>query len=327
MGYGIRVETGGGKQAGLISVLVINYNGVDLLAPCLDSLRRSRCRPLEVLILDNGSVDDSVAYARRHHPDFRVLDFGSNRGYAAGNNAGILSSRGRYVLLLNNDTVIDPDALGLLGRYMEQAPQEIGGCMPKLLFHAQPEQVNSVGVGLDRSGNSYSLGREDAAADWSDPREIFCPHGAAALYRREMLDDVGLLDEAFFMFQEEVDLGWRARLRGWRFGLVPEARVWHHEQVASRRANTPTQYLLERNRIWLLTKNAAAATLLRMLPELLRYEWDCLKYCCWKRDASRLRARWDALAGLQPMLRERRRIQRGRRLPESAIRAWLNAPQ
>ncbi len=311
---------------GLLSVLVINYNGVDVLADCVESLSRSRQQPLEVLVLDNGSSDDSIEYVRREHPDVLLHCFGQNLGYAAGNNRGIEASRGRYVLLLNNDTVVDPDALGHLIRHMEQADPSVGGCMPKLLFHEQPELVNSAGVGVDSRGNSYSLGREEQAASWDTPREIFCPHGAAAVYRRKMLDDVGLFDESFFMFQEEVDLGWRARLRGWTFQLIPEARVWHREQVSSRRSGTNTVYYLERNRFWMLVKNAGIGTLARMLPGLLSHELDCLRDSWWKKDGSRLWARLAALTGLPRILCKRRQIQRSRRLPEKAVSRWIGEP-
>jgi GT2 family glycosyltransferase len=234
----------------LVSVIIVNWNGRDYLNECLASLRRQTHRELEVIVVDNASTDGSVDLARSHFPQARYIVNPTNTGFARGNNIGIAAARGEWIALLNNDAVADD-------RWVEQLLAVAGNdpatgmVASKVVYYDRPGMFNSTGVMLypDMTAVNRGIGQADHG-QYQQVDEVFCPYGAAAFYRRSMLDRTGLLDEDYFMFREEDELGWRARLAGWKCLYAPDAVVRHRRSAGSGRGSAMKLYYGERNRLW-----------------------------------------------------------------------------
>jgi GT2 family glycosyltransferase len=252
--------TGTGKP--LVSVVIVNWNGKHLLEECLGSLSQQRFRDFEVIVVDNGSRDGSVEYLRTAHPGVLLVSLPTNTGFAAGSNAGIRASSGNYIALLNNDTRTDPSWLTELVAAAESTPTA-GMWASKILSYDRPDVIDNVGLLLYRDGLARGKGRlEQDHGQYDQPAEALFPSGCAGLYRRQLLDEVGLLDEDFFAYADDVDLGLRGRLAGWGCLYVPTAVVYHRYSSSSSSYSSFKAFLVERNRIWVLLKYFPAEMIL-----------------------------------------------------------------
>src|SRR6185369_12907175 len=202
-----------------LSVVIVNWNSRDDLAECLDSMRAQTYRDLEVIVVDNGSEDGSVAMMKERYAEFKLLDEGENLGFAEGCNRGIAVTTGEWVAMLNNDAVAEPRWAETLVAAAAAGPPELGMLQSLMLFKQRPDVVNSTGIELDRYGGGVDRGEGAARADAQEPADIFCCCAGAAAYRRSMLEQIklksGYFDKQHFMYSEDLDLGWRARLAGW----------------------------------------------------------------------------------------------------------------
>ena len=317
---------------GLVSVVIANFNGRELLGECLESLRHQTYSACEVIVVDNGSTDGSGEWLSEHFPEVKLVRLPSNRGFAGGSNAGIAVARGEFVAILNNDTVVAPTCLEELVRVAADQP-DVGMVAAKLLFWNQPNIINSTGIAIDRVGIAWD--RYGGQLDESDEAtvDVFGPCGAAALYRRAMLDDVGAFDEDFFCYLEDVDLAWRARLAGWRCLSAPKARVIHHHSATSVENSPFKRYHLGRNKVWLIAKNYPWPEIALYLPVILIYDaatvllaplFDRRPATTPIRVAS-LTGRLAGVAGLAGALAKRRVIQRQRRIPSWRVLASMES--
>lgn len=254
-----------------IAVLIVNWNSRDDVLAALRSLRAQSDPDVHTLVVDNGSTDGSVDAIAREFPEVQVLEAGENLGFAEGNNRGIEATRSDWVFLLNNDATADPGCIARLREAAEAAPADVGMLQALMVFTARPTHVNSSGVVVHDTGqvvDRHFAQPIEAALGAGPP---FCPTGGAALYRREMLErtrlPTGYLSRDFFMYYEDVDLGWRCRLAGYRAGFVPEARVHHRfGGSARRRGSTFTFTQCRVNRIATQVQNASVAFALRTAP-------------------------------------------------------------
>lgn len=238
----------------MVSVIIVNWNGRHLLGECLDSLMAQRFLDFEIILVDNGSHDGSVDFVREHYPAVRLIVLDENRGFSEGSNVGIRCATGRYVALLNNDTKADPGWLEQLVYAAEAAPAA-GMWASKILSYANPRIIDNVGLLIYRDGLARGRGRlEYDDGRFDQAAEALLPSGCAALYRKAVLDEIGLFDEKFFAYADDVDLGLRARLAGWGCIYVPTARVYHKYSASSSSYSPFKVFLVERNRIWVLLK-------------------------------------------------------------------------
>jgi GT2 family glycosyltransferase len=254
------------REPGLISVIVVNWNGFACLPECLDSLERQSYCHVELLVVDNGSTDESRPWLRsRCAGKWKLIELPENRGFAGGVNTGIRAARGEFVALLNNDAVADRSWLSSLVDAMDDPA--VGMAASKILFYDQREIIDKVGHlfypdGLNRGRGAGEFDR----GQFDRSEEILFPDGCAALYRHGMLDDVGMFDEQFFAYGDDADLGLRARWRGWSCRYVPAARVFHRHSRSLGKYSPRKAFLVERNRFWVAMK-------LLPMPLLLISPW------------------------------------------------------
>jgi GT2 family glycosyltransferase len=210
-----------------VSVILLNWNGVHLLPTCLASLRKQTLQDFEIIVPDNGSTDGSRAFLAEQHPDVQVIRFDRNMGFCLAMNAGMRRAAGEFVFALNNDTELDPRCLEELVAVMRAKP-EVGTCATKMVYYDEPGLINSAGHACNDEGVVVDLGRRQRDSAWFDqPREVLGACAGACLYRKTMLDEIGLYDPDFFISYEDIDIGWRAQLAGWRARYVPTAVVRH----------------------------------------------------------------------------------------------------
>lgn len=330
-----------------VSIVILNWNGLRYLKDCLTSLQAQTYTDFEVILVDNGSTDGSAEWVAKHFPQVRLIRNEVNLGFAAANNQAICASTAPYVATLNNDTRVEPDWLAALVAAAERNPN-IGMCASKMLFADRPDVINSagicldaVGIAWDRCGGELDEGRETKSGDDShratsavpgvssaagdgglrggchhqiEGVDVFGPCAGAALYRRAMLDRIGLFDEDFFAYLEDVDLAWRARLAGWRCLYVPAARVYHMHSATSIEGSPFKSRLLGRNKVWLIVKNYPMPRLLLYLPLIVLYDLAAVLFALVvRRDVHAWRGRWEGLKGLPGVWRKRRAVQALRR--------------
>ena len=250
-----------------VSVVIPNWNGRRFLHTCLQSLFQQEFADLEVVLVDNGSADDSVTFVQSEFPQVRLLAFPENRGFTGAVNAGIMASRGRYVFVLNNDTELDRGCVGALVAGIESGP-DVASVGPKILDFQDRSHLGGIGDGYTFAGVPSSVGfLERDEGQFEEPIEIFSVSGCAALYRRTALDDVGLLDDDFFAYYEDVDLGFRLQMARYRCLYVPTALVYHvGSGTTGGRLNPFTVRQMAQNMVGLAVKNLPARVLLSVLP-------------------------------------------------------------
>ncbi len=237
-----------------VTVVIPNWNGIRWLPGCLDGLAAQTFQDFDVILVDNGSTDGSVDYTRHAFPQVKIIRLRHNVGFAAAANAGIRASHSPYVALLNNDTVPRTLWLDALMDAIERSPPSVGSVASKMLRMENPELVDDAGDLLSWQGGAYKRGHGDRAAEYETPVEVFSACAGAALYRRQFLEDVGLFDERFWAYLEDVDVGLRGQLRGFRCEYVPTAEVLHHGQGSAIPGRRYVR-LVTRNRLLLFLKN------------------------------------------------------------------------
>lgn len=289
----------------LISIVIVNFNGLRYLGPCLSSLGIQSYEPYEIVLVDNGSSDGSAGYVRTHFPGVILVETGTNRGFAGGTNAGIKEAHGDFILTLNNDTIADTKFLENLVKPMITGTR-IGMCASKMLF---PDgRINSTGICISRSGAAWDRGILEAdVGQYEDEAEVFGPCAGAALYRRAMLDEIGLFDEDFFLYMEDVDLAFRARWAGWHCRYIPTARVIHIHGGTTGINSEISVYYGNRNLLWYVIKNFPGRTLLICLPWIVcRNCAEIPFYLFQGRGRAIVRAKFDSMKGIRKMWRKRK---------------------
>lgn len=284
----------------LVSSIVVTWEKRELVLECLASLDAAAARvdgPCETVLVDNGSTDGTVDAVRAAFPGVVVVALEENAGFAGGVRAGVAAARGEWLALVNNDATLDPACLARLVEAGRSAP-DVGAVAAQMRFADRPDVINSAGIDVDRLGVAVDR-KLGAPADPEDApvEEVFGASGGAALLRRAMLDEIGGLDPRFFAYLEDVDLAWRARAAGWRALYVPGAVVLHHHSVTSRHGSPFKHFLVGRNRVRVLARNATTRDLLRFGPAILLYDLAQVAYvAATTRSASALRGR---LAGVR----------------------------
>lgn len=254
-----------------VSVVVVSWNSRDDLRDCLDSLRAQKGGELEIIVVDNGSEDDTVEMVRDDFPEVVLIDAGENIGFAEGCNRGIEVAQGEWIATLNPDAIAAPSWISELRAAIAGGGPKLGMLQSKILFKNRPDVTNSTGVLIFYDGSAYDRDYNKPARPDDVQEEIFCVSAGAAIYRRTMLEEVrlptGHFDRTFFMYFEDVDLGWRCRLAGWEAAYVPTAAVYHRFHAsASKRGEHFVSLQCRQNRLRTLIKNGSLGFVLRGMP-------------------------------------------------------------
>jgi GT2 family glycosyltransferase len=250
---------------------VLNLNGRGFLDDCLGAVLGQELEGgFEVILADNGSSDGSVEHVTGRYPAVRILRMGSNLGFASGNNCAMRAALGADLVLLNNDTRVQPGWLHALTAAAASDPR-VGAVTSKLVFADRPQVLQNTGLLLLSDGGGGDRGTGEVDRGQYDRREeVFGFCGAAALLRRDALDDAGMFDETFFAYYEDTDLSWRLRLRGWKILFEPAAVVWHAHSATSREGSAFFTFHADRNRLFTLVKDARPRFVVRSLWALVR---------------------------------------------------------
>jgi GT2 family glycosyltransferase len=302
-----------------VSVVIVSWNGRAYLDACLTAVAAQVGVNAETILVDNGSTDGTVAFVRERFPRVEVVALAENLGFAGGNNAGARRARGRFIALLNNDTVPEAGWLRALRGGIDEA-QRFLLATSRIVYMHDPRIIDSAGDGLLRWGGAFKRhhgGPVDAALI---SEEVFGVCGAACLMPKAVFDELGGFDEDFFASHEDVDLSYRARLLGYRCRYVADAIVRHHGSATLGRLSESAVFHGQRNLEWVYVKNTPAPLLVRTLPGHVLYNVAAAAYFTRAgRAGTFLRAKLAAVRGLSVALRKRAVVQRARRVPAGAI--------
>jgi len=310
-------------DGGMLSVIIVTWNGLRYLPDCLAALLPQLPNDAEVIIVDNGSTDGTCAWLRQHYPEVTVVALHENAGFAGGTVAGLRVAHGDLLLLLNNDAFVEPGFVAALLGVMRTC-DDIGAAGGVLTFAHRPDLVASAGIRLRRDGVALDAWPGRDVSDLPlHPVAIAGPSGAAAPYRRAMLDDIGLLEPSFFAYLEDVDLALRWLLRGWQSVVVPTARARHVYSATSGQGSPFKQRLLGRNRLQVIVRCFPTRLLIRCLPTMLLYDMLAVSYAVVRQQPAMIEGRVAALRELPRLLSERHEIQKRRTVPLADIERWL----
>jgi len=240
----------------------------------LKSLQKTTCSDCEIIVVDNASEDGTRNMLQREFPGIRCLALPENLGFAEGCNRGIAVAKGEWIATLNQDTLLDSQWLVEMQTQIKDSSQDLGMLQPRMLFMEEPERINSKGIALTASGFGIDRGFREPVGAGDRVEEIFCPTAGAALYRKSMLDGVrlqtGYFDRHFFMYGEDLDLGWRCRLAGWKALYVPMATVYHHYQGSVvKKTKQYADAQIHKNRVRSLLKNGSLKMIFRNLNHVM----------------------------------------------------------
>ena len=302
-----------------VSVIILNWNGRQYLPECLDSLTAQIYRNFETILVDNGSTDGSAEYVREHYLWVRLISLPDNTGFAAGNNRGLQEAGGDFIVTLNNDTKVDPAFLAELVR-IALADNRIGMVAAKMRNYYRPDRLDAAGLKIGCNGLGYNIGIGEIDDGRYDNVPLFGPCGGAALYRREMLDEIGFFDPDFFAYYEDFDLAWRARLAGWKALAAPQALVYHVHSATGGEMSTFKVYYTQRNKWFVIAKNWPSALFRRHLASILFA--DLAAFCLAVlrgRGLTSMRARRDVIREFARLMKKRRAIQERRTLSDRQV--------
>ena len=264
-----------GEENKKVSIIVVNWNGEGFLNDCLSALSDQTYANYEIILVDNGSSDNSVCLTREKFPQVKIAALRENKGFTGGNAAGLEVAQGPYIALVNNDARPDKTWLENLLQPMLR-DRSIGICASKLIFE-NSLILNSAGDGITTAavGFNRGLGKDPALFNGADL--VFSACGAAVLYRRRMLAEIGFLDDNFFLYDEDTDLSFRAQLAGWKCVYVPNAIAFPQSQRHRRPAKRhPCLLSYPQFGIRLDQKHAARFDAPIRAPEILSGDWFIL---------------------------------------------------
>lgn len=238
-----------------VTIIIPNYNGKHFMEPCLASLKEQTCQDYKVLVIDNASTDGSLEYMKEHYPKIEVIALDKNYGFSKAVNVGIQHSTTPYVILLNNDTTVDPHYVEEMVKAIERSPR-IFSVSSKMIQMYHPELIDSAGDLYTLLGWGVCRGTGRPVSNYTEADEIFTACAGAAIYRRSAFSKIGYFDENHFAYLEDIDVGYRAKIYGYKNTYCPTALVYHvGSGTSGSKYNSFKVKLSARNNIYLNYKN------------------------------------------------------------------------
>ena len=306
-----------------ISIVVVTWNGREYLDACLRAAEAQQGVSAEIIVVDNGSTDGTAEFVRTTFPHVRVIALAENRGFAGGNNAGAHEACGEYLAFLNNDTVADVGWLRALHAGIDRTTG-FALTTSRIVYMHDPGVVDSAGDGMLRCGGAFKRHHGESVGRAGATTEVFGVCGAACLMPKAVFDELGGFDDQFFASHEDVDLSYRARLRGYRCRYVSEAIVRHHGSATLGRVSAWAVFQGQRNLEWTYLKNTPAWLLVRTLPGHLLYMLvAAAHFARMGLLMTFVRAKVAAIAGLPAVSRKRLLVQRTRTIGATGIEPHL----
>lgn len=252
-----------------VTVIIPNLNGRSYLEDCLSSLRKQTCTEFVTILVDNGSSDGSAEFVQENFPEVRIHRFDTNTGFCGAVNAGIRMSDTPYVILLNNDTVCHEKFVEALLRGIHSRPG-IFSCQARMLQMHAPHLVDDAGDYYCALGWAFAAGKGHEAVDYIEEKQVFASCAGAAIYNRRRLLELGLFDEKHFAYLEDIDIGYRARIRGYQNWYIPSAVVYHAGSGTS--GSVYNEFKVRhtsRNSVYLIYKNMPIPQIILNSPFLM----------------------------------------------------------
>lgn len=281
----------------------------------------------EIIFVDNMSSDGSVDYIKKSHPSVIIIENKVNLGFAKANNIGIQKAKGELIITLNNDTEAMPQWIEELVN-VALSNEKAGICSSKMMLMSDHNLIDSTGLCISRSGACWDRGQyEIDTGKYESVEEVFGACAGAALYRKKMLDEIGLFDEDFFSYMEDVDIALRARLAGWKCLYAPKAVVYHYRGGTGGKVSDNTVYYGNRNIIWQPVKNFPAGLLILSLPWIIGRNIASVPFYILKGYGKAIiRSKIDAILGLRKMLNKRKRTTVPEKEISRFIHTWASIP-
>lgn len=253
------------KKIPLVSIVTINYNQLTHTVELLNSLKNVDYPNIEVIVVDNNSKKDPTQTLHSKSPSTLLVKSEVNLGFAGGNNLGLKKAKGDYILLLNNDTEVKPDAISILVKFFE-TKTKAGICCPLILFHNSGETIQYAGstsINALTGRNSRIGFKEKDRGQFKQPYETSFAHGAAMMIKKSVIDQVGPMPELYFLYYEELDWCEKIKNNGYEIYVVPESKIYHKESMSTGKDSTLKTYYLTRNRLLFMRRNT------RGIPKLI----------------------------------------------------------
>ena len=294
-----------------------------MLLECLNAVDAMNISDYETIVVDNGSHDGTLEAIRESYPSVTPVALNTNTGFSFANNVGIRASRGEYIALLNNDTLVQPGWLGEMVKSLEELP-DYGLCASKILMMERPNIADACGDFFSVEGVAGKIGHGEVISNNDVPKPVFGASAGAVLYRRSMLEDIGLFDEDFFITHEDTDLSFRAQLMGYRCMYVPNAVAYHHVGATIGIGSDAAAYYTLRNSELTYFKNMPDRLLWRFFHlHLLTNLLLLVAYSVRGQALTFARAKLHAMQMMQRTIQKRRNIQRNRRVSDEYLESVL----
>jgi GT2 family glycosyltransferase len=314
----------------LISVIVLNYNGLSFLPGCFATLSECDYPNKELILLDNNSTDESVNFTKTNYPSVKIIQTGSNGGYSRAYNIAFETAKGKYFVLLNNDVKVSKNWLRPLVKIAEN-DTKICALQPKIRSMVDDgyfEYAGASGGCMDKYGYPFLRGRvfytiEKDLGQYDDCCDIFWTSGAAMFVRADALAQSGTLDESFVHHMEEIDLCWRLSMSGYRLKVVPDSTIYHHAGATIQAESFKKLYWNHRNGIFILLKNYSVVSLFKIMPFRILLDFINFFYSLSKLDFKHsyaiVKSHLWILFNLRLILQKRREVQKKRIIPDSDL--------
>ena len=303
----------------LVSIIILNYNAGQLLFDCIKSLLKTKYGNYEIVIVDNASNDKSYKKCKEKYPQIQIIENGENLGYCEGNNIGIRKAKGEFIVILNPDTIVEPEWLTELFAAYEKNGE--GLYQPKLLTTTDHSILMSTGNMIQIFGFGYSRGKGEKDDKRFDKIEVIGYASGTCLFTSvKILKKLNMLDSFLFAYHDDLDLGWRAALQGIKSYYVPKSIVYHPPEGYSFKWSSYKFYLLERNRQYCLLTHYSRSTFFKMIPALFIVEIAVIFFYLRKGMLGlKIKASFDIIKNTRHVMRRYSQIQRERQISDKEI--------
>ena len=304
-----------------VTIIVLNWNNYEDSKECLDSINRLKYPNPDVIVIDNGSNDNSGKRLQINFPKFKYIHNADNMGFCIGNNIGISEAlkdkNCKFILILNNDTVVEENFLEELTKIAEKSTFRIyGSFQPKMIYYDNKNLIDSAGILYSKNSLSFNRGIFEPVSKYNKPTDIFGCCAGACLYRREAIDDIikrdgEFFDEDFFAYYEDVDIAFRLQLMGWKSYFVPMSKVYHKSGRSFNKLGDRSRYYLSRNNIYIIIKNLPLRFILKNLFIILAVQFLTILLNFIKRGNfgfKIIKSKIDALIMYKTMIKKRKLI-------------------